>query len=282
MSKTHEKITDYILSSLDEAGQWKPCWHGAGLGQPHNHVTGRRYRGSNILTCWVSSMIAGYTKQAWATFKQWQSIDAQVRKGEKGTPIMFYNVTENEETGEERAFARLSYVFNADQVDGLDAAEPVPELSEDQRLAKCEAWLADRAHAFTLKHSDEGRAFYSPASDSVTMPRFGVFHRPEYYYSVLAHELTHWTGADHRLARGFFGVGKEAYAKEELVAELGAAFIAAELGIDHATRDDHTAYLASWLKHLKDDKSLIVSAASMASKAADYLDGLAIEERKAA
>lgn len=282
MSKAHDKITDFILSSIDEAGEWKPCWHGMTSGRPENYVSGHRYRGSNILTCWVSAMIHGFASQRWASYKQWQAHDCQVRKGETGTPIIFYNVRENEETGEERAFARLTYVFNAEQVDGLPPPPEVPLLDEAQRIERCEQWLAARRHAFTLEHSDEGRAYYSVTKDSVTMPHFGVFHKPEYYYSVLAHELTHWTGADKRLARGFFGKSKEDYAKEELVAELGAAFIAAELGVDHATRDDHTAYLANWLKALKNDKSLIVTAASQASKAVDYLDGLAAEERKAA
>lgn len=135
----------------------------------------------------------------------------------------------------------------------------------------------------SITESDEGQAYYRPSTDQIVMPQFTRFIDPEHYYAVLFHELTHWTGAKHRLDREFRRE-RSKYAKEELVAELGAAFLAADFGIVSETRDDHTAYLASWLKALRNDKRLIVRAASLASKAIGYLDDVAHTqlERKAA
>ena len=130
-----------------------------------------------------------------------------------------------------------------------------------------------------INHTDEGRAYYRPSTNEITMPKFESFIGPEHYYSTLAHELVHWTGSKHRLERATAakGVDTATYAKEELVAELGAAFLCADFGIDVATRDDHVSYLASWLKALKNDKRLIITAASQASRAADLLNNIANE-----
>lgn len=283
MKDIYQQMTDAIIGGIDEAGSWEPCWHGLNAGMPVNAASKRRYRGINILSCWVSARNRGYASQRWASFKQWQELGGRVRRGEKGTPIIFYSVKENEEKDERRAFIRSSYVFNAEQVEGIEAPEPAPLLDEAARIASCEAWLAERAHAFKLTHSDENRAYFHPASDTVNMPAFGLFHTGEHYYSTLFHELTHWTGVKSRLARSDLDTYQgESRAREELVAELGAAFLSAEHGITHVTRADHTSYIASWLKHLKNDKRAIVTAASLASAAADYLTGLAAEERMAA
>jgi antirestriction protein ArdC len=176
---------------------------------------------------------------------------------------------------------RASHVFNLDQVDGISiAAEPAPlELTPVQRIAHIENWVEAIRFDAIINHSDEGRAYYRPSTDEITMPRFESFVSPEHYYSTLAHELVHWTGSKHRLERATAakGVDTATYAKEELVAELGAAFLCADFGIDVATRDDHVNYLASWLKALQNDKRLIVTAASQASKAADLLNNIANE-----
>lgn len=134
---------------------------------------------------------------------------------------------------------------------------------------------------FTLKHGTENRAYYRPSDDTVNMPRFELFRTPQHYYSTLFHELTHWTGAKHRLDREFRRE-REDIAKEELVAELGSAFLAAEMGLITETRDDHVDYIANWIKALENDKTLIVTAASQASRAVDFLTTLAEEERVAA
>jgi antirestriction protein ArdC len=176
---------------------------------------------------------------------------------------------------------RASHVFNIDQVDGIDLANETPalELTPEQRIAHIEEWMTAVQCDAIVRHSNEGRAYYRPSTDEITMPKFESFIRPEDYYSTLAHELVHWTGSKHRLERATAAKGVDAatYAKEELVAELGAAFLCADFGIDVATRDDHVSYLASWLKALKNDKRLIVMAASQASKAADLLNGIAQE-----
>lgn len=286
MKDVYKEITDHIIGSVDEAGQWKPCWRG-GMNRPVNAVTKAAYRGVNVLMCWLTAQHAGYPTQEWASYRQWASIGAQVKKGEKGTPIVFYKITESTDPAADddhhRIFVRSSYVFNAAQVEGYVPAAAEPKLTTIERIERCDAWLAERMPHFTLHHTDEGRAYYRPSTDSVTMPRFASFDHAEGYYSVLLHELTHWTGAKHRLDREFRRE-RESYAKEELVAELGSAFLGAELGIETATRSDHVAYIASWLKALKDDKRLIVRAASLANAAADYLTQLPVhaEQREAA
>lgn len=286
MKDIYQTITDQILASVDEAGQWKPCWKGLTAGRPTNAVTHAAYRGVNILMCWLSAQTRGFSSQEWASYKQWGSIGAHVRKGEKGTPIIFYKIIESSEPNDDdngRILIRSSHVFNADQVEGYESVttEILHQLTPEQRLPALEQWLAERRNAFVLTHTNENRAYYRPSADVVNMPAFELFDSPEAYYSVLFHELTHWTGAKHRLDRPFSSERSE-YAKEELVAELGAAFLGAEFGIEEQRREDHTAYIASWLKALKDDKRLIVRAASMASAAADYLAGIASEERIAA
>lgn len=284
MKDVYQAITDRILSSVDSAGKWKPCWHGMTSRIPINAVTGHRYRGVNVIMCWLEAMFCEYPSQEWATYKQWQSVGAQVRKGAKGTPILFYNQLQSEDPDSDgKIIVSNSHVFNVAQVDKAPAPAEIVELTPDQRIAIIDEWVEAVSLTAMIEHSDEGRAYFRPSTDTVTMPRFEVFHTPQHYYSTLFHELTHWTGAKSRLDREFRREKSE-YAKEELVAELGAAFLAAEFGIDNVTRDDHTSYIASWLKALKDDKRLIVRAASLASKATDYLHAIALEheERKAA
>jgi antirestriction protein ArdC len=270
MKDVYQSITDHILGAVDSAGKWKPCWHGIANTRPMN-ISGHAYQGVNILSCWVAQMLHGYPTQQWATYKQWQAAGAQVDKGERGTPIIFYKQLTSEDPEDNgRIMVRASHVFNAAQVQGWDAPVQEYPLTGDERIAHIEGWLAGVKQEAMITESDEGRAYYRPSTDQVVMPRFNSFIDAEHYYGVLFHELTHWTGAKHRLDREFRRETTE-YAKEELVAELGAAFLAADFGIISETRDDHTAYLASWLKALKDDKRLIVRAASLASKAADYL-----------
>jgi antirestriction protein ArdC len=271
MRDLHQTMTDRILASVDAAGQWKPCWRGMASGLPVNAVTGKKYRGVNVLSLWLS----GYSSNRWATFKQWQEAGAQVRKGERGTPIIFYKIIEGETREQDRPMARGSFVFNAAQVDGDTASEtPLAQLSPDQRLEALDRWLMEREHALrVVSNPDEFSAYYRPATDTIHMPDFTLFNTPEHYYSVLFHEATHWTGAKHRLDRlsNYRGEGR---AREELVAELGAAFLCAEYGIENVTRDDHVNYIANWLEALKGDKRAIVTAASQASKAVELLNAI--------
>ncbi len=287
MKDLYQDMTDLILSQVDEAGEWKPCWQGMSNGRPVNAVTGHAYRGVNILSCWVSAARRGFPTMRFASFKQWQDAGAQVRKGEKGTPIIFYKVLPGKaEDDPDRMVLKGSHVFNAAQVDGVPQqdADPVDLLDDAQRMARIEHWLATRQHAYRLTHdAGDQRAYYNPGNDSINMPAFGRFIDAEHYYSTLFHELTHWTGAKHRLDRAdLANYRDERRAREELVAELGAAFLCAEHRIAQTTRDDHVSYVASWLKVLKNDKRAIVQAASLASAAVDHLEALAIEQRIAA
>lgn len=281
MKDVYETLTDSILASIDDAGNWKPSWRSANNGRPINHVSKQPYNGVNILSCWVSQMVNNYSSQRWATYRQWAQLGGQVIKGAKGTPIIFYKQVDKTTDDGSYLLARSSHVFNLDQVEGIDLTkEPAaPELTPAQRIARIEDWVEAIRFDAIINHSDEGRAYYRPSTDEITMPRFESFIGPEHYYSTLAHELVHWTGSKHRLERATAakGVDTATYAKEELVAELGAAFLCADFGIEVATREDHLSYLASWLKALKNDKRLIVTAASQASRAADLLNNIATE-----
>ena len=286
----HAEITDTIVAAI-EAGtvDFQMPWLRTS-GMPANINSGKSYNGINTVSLWVTAQAKGYSSNEWGTFKQWQEKGASVRKGEKGTAVIFYKeVPANEaaETDEDnsRLIMRWSTVFNADQVDGYEAeTKELPNLAD--RLEEVEAFIM--ATKADIRHGG-GRAFYRPADDIIQMPERAAFFgtdtstATEAYYSTLLHELTHWTShksrCDRELGKRF---GSEAYAMEELVAELGAAFLCAELGITQETRPDHAAYIDSWLKVLKGDKKAIFTAASKASQAANFLKSQQPKEVKAA
>jgi antirestriction protein ArdC len=215
------------------------------------------------------------------TFKQAQALGGRVRKGEHGSLVVFastFTRTEaDEKTGDEAErdipFLKSYTVFNAEQIDGLPAqylAPAAPRLDPVQRIDHAERFFA--ATGATVRHGGD-QAFYRISADHVQMPHFEAFRDAESYYAVLAHELTHWTRAPSRLDRSFGRqrFGDEGYAMEELVAELGAAFVCADLDLTPEPRPDHAAYIASWLSVLKNDKRAIFTAASHAQRAADFL-----------
>lgn len=281
---TYQVITDAIVAALEKCGPYERPWIGQTLTMPVNATTGHEYRGTNILMLWLAAKEAGYAANSWATFKQWADKGASVRKGEKGTPIIWFKMLdrkdadsgETDEEGRRIPCARLSWAFNASQVDGYTAEECRAE--DDNQVSPI--MQADRlitASGATVRHEGT-RAFYRPGTDEIVMPPQHLFtgtstsSPTEAYYSVKLHELTHWTGP--RLAREFGKrFGDDAYAAEELVAELGAAFLCAKLGIASEPRADHASYLASWIRVLKNDRRAFVTAASKASEAADYLLG---------
>lgn len=283
MKDIYQTITDHIINNVDEAGKWVVPWHGTNGTLPCNAVTGHAYQGINILNCWVSQEIYSFPTQEWASFKQWQTVGGKIRKGEKGTPIIFYKAMPGKEDGDRGyAFAKATHVFNKAQQDGAElASDNIQKLDPIEKIQRIEEWRGMISEHARIFHTDEGRAYYRPLEDKVILPFFESFKDPEHYYSVLFHELTHWTGAKHRLDR-LFRRERSDYAKEELVAELGAAFLSAEFGIDNETRDDHTSYIAAWLKALKNDKTLIVKAASQASKAVAFMNELTVKEKLAA
>ena len=284
----YQDITEQIITAIESgAGDFHMPWHSDGLprSRPVNALTGNAYRGVNVLALWTTAEVYGYTSNAWATFRQWQQLGARVTKGEHGTLIVFYKRMEREskdgEADEKSAkpylLARASLVFNVDQVEGW---EPPPRKVRGI-VEGCEAAEAFVAAAGPVVRHGGGDAYYRPSSDHIQMPdrdRFtgtATSTTTETYYATLLHELTHWTGHSSRLDRDFsarFGI--EAYAMEELVAELGAAFLCADVGIENNPRQDHAAYIARWLKVLRDDKKALFTAASQASRAAEFLASL--------
>lgn len=271
---TYQDVTDAIIAQL-EAGTrpWRMDWQGGSLQMPHR-VTGEEYRGINVLLLWASAAQQGLTGRTWMTFKQATDLGASVRKGSKGTRIVFFKplTVEDRETGEEKAIPMLRtyVVFNSDQIDGLPgkfASAPIVPAEGLERDAAAEAALRSCGAEIV---EGGARAFYTPASDIVTMPDFERFTSSSGYLATLAHELCHWTGHKSRLDR-FGNNDRTSYAFEELVAEMGAAFIGARLGIVGEHIENHSAYLASWLKALKDDKRMIFKAASLAQQAADMV-----------
>lgn len=281
----YQQITDRILATVDDAGQWKPAWVGTAISRATNAATGNFYQGSNIITLWIERELNGYAHNQWASYKQWKQLGAQVKRGSKGAPVIFYKKVESDDPEKPSyLLARSSHVFNRDQVDDAPslAIDEHDELTDEQRIANCDEWLTACAHRAEIETREEGRAYFNVTQDHIVLPPYAHFKTPERYYATAAHELVHWTGHKSRLNRDFFDTqNRQEYAKEELVAEIGAAFIAADLGIEPVTRDDHTAYIASWLKALKNDKTLIVRAASLAGKAVDYLHTIALENMEA-
>lgn len=277
MPDLYQTVTDNIIAAMEHAGEWKMPWHG-GITMPRN-VSGRHYRGINIFSLWLAADAKDYGEGIWATYKQWAELGAQVRKGEKSTTVMFwksYSKTDDEGTEHARSAARAFSVFNVAQVDGY--APPAAEVHD--RIDAAESFIS--SVPATVKRGD--RACYIPSKDYIEIPSFDKFHNPEAYYSTLSHELAHWTGHKSRLDRELntSRFDNEAYAFEELIAELSAAFLCAQLGVENTPRPDHASYLKSWLKVLNNDKRAIFTAASKAQAATDYLLAFQIAQQEAA
>lgn len=274
----YQEVTDRIIAEL-EAGTvpWVKPWAAAGNAMPHNALSGRAYNGVNVLLCWATQMHKGYTSNGWLTYKQAGALGGHVRKGEKGTAIVFWKFnkrTERNEDGTDKVvtipMARVYTVFNVEQCEGLTLpAREMVELSEHERHEHAEQLMS--ASGVAIRHGGD-RAFYTPSHDYVQLPELGTFAEAAGYYATAMHELTHSTGHKSRCDRDLSGrFGTESYAAEELVAELGAAFLCAELGIAGDLR--HAGYIDSWLRVLKQDKRAIFTAARLATQAADWLKG---------
>ncbi len=289
----YEAITQQIIAAIESGtGDPQMPWHRAGgsIERPVNVASKRAYRGVNTVALWASAHCQQFSHGLWGTYRQWQDRGAQVRKGEKSSLIIFYRDLEPGERDDEsgnadergtRSFiARASRVFNVAQVEGFTpASEPDTSVDRIEPSIAAEALIA----ATFAKISIGGeRAFYSRSSDTISMPDRTRFigtassTPTEGWYSTLLHELTHWSGAEHRLARTFGErFGDDAYAMEEMVAELGAAFLCGDLGITAEPRPDHAEYIGHWLRILKADRKAIFTAASAANKAAEFLAGFA-------
>jgi antirestriction protein ArdC len=270
MNKTYELITAAILAALDKGVvPWKKQWKSAG--RPCNLISKRPYNGTNFfLLSW-----APYNCPYWATYKQITEAGGQVRKGEKSTPIVFWGqfIKEQEDgTKKKILFPKSFRVFNAEQADGLKLpAEPEP--LNFSPITQAEEIVTHMPNPPKIGIGGSS-AHYVPTLDQVQMPKPEAFVTPEDYYSVLFHELSHATGHQSRLAREGIvkptSFGTDPYAKEELIAEMSAAFLCAEVGIDQ-TLENSAAYIDNWRRRISDDPKLVMSAASAAQKAADYV-----------
>lgn len=284
----YSRVTDRIIADLEQGVRpWMKPWnaeHAAGrITRPLRH-NGQPYNGINVLMLWSAAVDRGYAAPIWMTYKQAAEMGAHVRKGEKGELVVYANtITRTEtdaETGEDAErtipFLKGYTVFNAEQIDGLperftQLADPT--LDPVARIERAEEFFA--ATKADIRHGGN-MACYAIGLDRIQMPPFVAFRDAESYYATLAHESVHWTRHPSRLNRdlGRKSWGDAGYAREELVAELGSAFLAADLGLTLEPRDDHAAYIGHWLAVLKDDKRAIFSAAAHAQRAADFLHGL--------
>lgn len=284
----YTRITTQIVEQLEQGVRpWIKPWnaeHAAGRITRPLRYNGQPYAGINVLSLWASATIQNFTAPIWMTFKQALELGAHVRKGEKGSLVVYANAivrTEKDEATGDEVDREIPYmkgytVFNVEQIEGLPAhfyATAVPPNDAVTRIAQAETFFA--ATGAAIQHGGN-RAFYRPSTDTVQMPPIEAFRDAESYYATLAHELTHWTGHASRLPRDFGSkrFGSEGYAVEELVAELGAAFLCADLGLMLEAREDHASYIAHWLQVLKNDSRAIFTAAAHAQRAADFVHGL--------
>lgn len=280
----YTRVTSQIISQL-EAGvrPWQRPWASESIAIRPLRSNGTPYRGVNVLTLWLAAADAGYASPFWFTFRQAQELGGHVRRGECGALVVYSNTvtkaepTEEDADAERKIFLLKGYtVFNACQVEGLPdwLSGPLPErFSPADRIGHADAFF--QAAGIDLRHGGD-RAFYAPTADYVRLPVFAAFRDAESYYATLSHEATHWTGHASRLARdmsGKFGQD-EVYAREELIAEIGAAFLCADLRLALEPREDHAAYLNAWLRILKEDKRAVFKAAAHAQRAIDFLHAL--------
>jgi antirestriction protein ArdC len=274
MSTVYQEVTDSIIAQLEQgATPWLKPWKTDSTADK-NFLSQKPYQGVNRLILGLSSMVHGFDCPVWASFKQWQSIGANVRKGEKGTKIVFYSPVkkENKATGDIESYNLLKayYVFNASQVDGVTIQAPTTPEKPFNAIEAAE--LRIKLTGAVITHGGDS-AFYAPSVDKINVPHKSSFLTESNYYATVFHELVHWTGAEHREKRAFGKrFGDNAYAFEELVAEMGAAFLCQDYRIAGELR--HAGYIQSWLKVLKEDSRAIFKAAALAQKAVDHINGL--------
>lgn len=275
--KVPEIITQQLINYAEKNGTlpWRKPWSGGGEA-PKNLASGKSYRGINV---WLLST-SPYSSPYWVSFKQCQARGGKVKKGEKGSMVCFYKSIKGEREGKdglthETTFPllRYYYVFNVEQCEGLEYPKPKENVNIEERIAECERIAKDMPERPDIRH-EEQRAFYNPNFDFVNMPKYETFESNKEYYSTLFHELAHSTGHEKRLNRkdfchNFFG--DHDYSREELVAEITAAFICGHVGIENKTIENSGAYVKHWIQQMKGDSKLIIQAASQAQKAMDFI-----------
>jgi antirestriction protein ArdC len=284
----YTRITGKIIADLEQGVRtWMKPWNAgntAGRIVRPLRFNGVPYSGINILMLWAESVAQGFASPTWMTYRQAEALKAHVRKGEKGSLVVYANsITRSEQDGQgEESEREIHYmkgytVFNVEQIEGLPEiyyAKPEVKTTPALRIAKAEAFFA--ATKADVRYRGD-RAFYAAEGDYIQMPVIEAFKDAESFYSTLGHESAHWTKHSSRLDRDFGRKqwGDDGYAREELVAELASAFLCADLELTPEVREDHASYIANWLTVLKNDKRAIFSAASHAQKAVDFLHGLA-------
>jgi antirestriction protein ArdC len=286
-SDVYTRVTERIVADLEKGVRpWIKPWSGgaatARITLPIRH-NGEAYRGINILLLWSEAIDKGYQSAHWMTYRQALELGGHVRKGESGSPVVYANnlsmkeINDDGITQQREIYMLRAYtVFNTDQIDGLPARfrkETEPSRDKMALIESAEAFF--KATSATFRHGGD-QAYYAEMADSIQLPNPGAFKDAASYAATKAHELTHWTKHAKRLNRDFGRerFGDEGYAREELVAELGAAFLCAHLGVTPEPREDHAEYIEHWLKVLKADKRAIFSAAAHAQRAVDFLHGL--------
>lgn len=286
----YARVTDAILADLETGVRpWTKPWSaGSRSGPVHRplRACGQPYSGINVLLLWSEALARGFQTPTWMTFRQALALGAQVRRGARGATVVyasrFRRTVADDRGGEvEQAipFLKAYTVFNIDEIEDLpETYRPLPNTPPDPpaRLAHAQAFVA--ATGAEIRYSGD-QAYYAPSSDRVQMPPAAAFPDPIDLYATLVHELTHWTGHPTRLDRDLGGRrgGDQAYAREELVAELGAAFLCADLGLELRPRRDHADYIGDWLQVLQNDRRFIFQAAAHAQRACDYLHGLQLD-----
>ena len=281
----YEIITNKIIEKLESGTvPWAKPWVGSDQVIPMNGTTKKSYRGINVL---LTAMM-GYSNPNWLTFKQAKGLEANVKYGEKGTPLVYWNFVEKtEDNGDKKKIPFMKYytVFNADQIEGLDK-DFYPKVEKQIKfkpIERCEKIVKKFKASPKVQHKAQ-RAYYQPSTDMINMPDKDTFKTKEEYYSTLFHELGHSTGHEKRLNRkGITDValfGSHEYSKEELVAEMTSSFLCGVSGIENKTINNSAAYLQGWLKVLKQDSKLIVSAAQQGQKSADHIQGIEHDNKK--
>ena len=277
----YDQITDRIIGLLESGtAPWRKPWKSQS-GLPRNLVSNKAYRGINVFLLHAMS----YESPFWLTYRQAQELGGNVRKGEKACPVVFWKQlqVENKKNGEpgKIPLLRYYYCFNVAQCDGLEKVSAPPietSLSAPSNADEIVTFMPNRPE---IKHG-MSKAFYSPSTDIIALPDRARFDNEAGYHATLFHELVHSTGHKSRLNRPTLaesaGFGSNPYCKEELVAEMGAAFLCGMAGISDNTLDNSAAYLHGWLEPLRHDKNLIIQAAAQAQRATDFILGVKHED----
>jgi antirestriction protein ArdC len=277
----YQEITDRILEALD-AGTvpWRRPWRDFGM--QRNLSSGRPYRGVNQLLTQLTQQVRGYASPFWLTYRGAERAGGNVRRGERGTLVGLWKrlLIKDEDSDEKELvwWIRPYTVFNLDQVEGVEPPPVEDELLDFEPIERCESVLSAMPDPPSVRHQPGG-AFYMPASDTITLPPLESFHDAEGYYATRFHETVHSTGHASRLDRDLAARShEEAYSREELIAELGAAMLCGIAGIAPVRLEQSAAYIASWLRALSDDKRMVVSASQQAQRAVDYIRDLARDD----